>query len=194
MYTKKLFEEILKEKKSQYNEYKLCYIDDIDETIYDYDEESKKIINSPGFDWKKESELFGIPSRRLITIEQPNPEYKEGIHEKVAYFTPSLDLIWGDDWDDVPYEHNACIPYDRDFVDNYSKAIELEIILIPFAINKKYFFKEPKDWSCGCNSCFSVRDINNGVIPWLTIYKDLNKPILIKSEDSIIDFIEKINK
>lgn len=30
-----------------------------------------------------------------------------------AYFTTNFEDVWGDDWDDIPYEHNAGEPYEE---------------------------------------------------------------------------------
>ena len=35
----------------KYREYKLCYVDAISPTVFDYDEKSRKIMSSPDFSW-----------------------------------------------------------------------------------------------------------------------------------------------
>ena len=59
--------------------------------------------------------------------------------------------MWGDDWDDAPYEHNACEPY----ADKHNCACVA--------------WRAPLDEPCeGCfNSSYSVEAINHGVVPWL---------------------------
>ena len=56
--------------------------------------------------------------------------------------------VWGDDWDDRPYEHNAEPPYEYDL---------------------KVMFDG--DWAEPyhgfANSVWSVKDINNGAVAWL---------------------------
>ena len=116
MYITKTIKEILNEGFEKYKDHKLCYIDDIETTYSDWDEESQAIINSPNFSWEKEHEMFGYNSPRLNLKDYPNPDYIEEKQEKYAYFTPiSLDKQWGDDWNDTPFEHNAGIPYDNDY-------------------------------------------------------------------------------
>ena len=68
----------------------------------------------------------------------------------IMYFTSDMASQWGDDWDDVPYEHNASPPYETRttvkkiaFIGDYSESCSL--------------FK---------NSPYSVSDINNGIIHW----------------------------
>ena len=72
------------------------------------------------------------------------------IENNVLYFTSDIDNQWGDDWDDIPYEHNASPPYETSttvkkiaFIGDYSEPCSL--------------FK---------NSPYSVADINNGIIHW----------------------------
>lgn len=137
-------------------ELRLCYIDKIPETFNDWDEESRKIIDSPGFYWKDSENHW-----RLRTKEYPNPEWVEGECEYYAYFTSApLEEQWGDDWNDAPYEHNAGEPYEDE---------GYEIVKIPFAIPSSLEYKFPCDWAWGGNSSFSVEDINGGVIPWISV-------------------------
>ena len=188
MYTTKTISEILKEGFEKYKDYKLCYIDDIETTYSDWDEDSIKIINSPDFSWEKEHEMFGYNSPRLHFKDYPNPDYIEEKQEKYAYFTPiNLDKQWGDDFNDAPYEHNAGIPYD-DYYDENNKKIEFEIIRIPFYFN--YHAKYPCDWG-GCNSPFSVQDINRGVVSWIYLSKKDEYDTLFAG-DSIEKFIKAI--
>lgn len=71
-----------------------------------------------------------------------------------AYFTNvELKDQWGDDWDDIPYEHNAGEPYsDKNNI-------------------KKVYFELPKTYYTPCsntpNSSFSVKDINYGIVAWI---------------------------
>lgn len=74
------------------------------------------------------------------------------IEDNFAYFTSDFDNQWGDDWNDVPYEHNAGFPYDR----------ESEIEVIAFMSN----LSTPAE-RAGINSPYSVKDINNQLTPWL---------------------------
>lgn len=80
-----------------------------------------------------------------------------------AYFTTqNISQQWGDDWDDAPYEHNAETPYE------YTKHDKARG-LAPWIIIKVAFdgdFDQP--CSNRFNSCWCVRDINKGKVPWLT--------------------------
>ena len=101
-----------------------------------------------------------------------NPELKKGTY--VAYFTTiPLEKQWGDDWNDVPYEHNAGIPYD-DIV--YGRDENGKVFVESredFPIYKVYFtpkhdyVRMPEDYSYGGNSPFCVDDINKGAVAWL---------------------------
>ncbi|MDB4312188.1 hypothetical protein N9937_02035 [bacterium] len=73
-----------------------------------------------------------------------------------AYFTDEFDKAWGDDWDDVPYEHNAGHPYGRYFVIMYD--------------NRENGYGIPRSPNHGhLNSPYSVDDINNMHVPWIIV-------------------------
>jgi len=77
-----------------------------------------------------------------------------------AYFTTKeLGEQWGDDWNDVPYEHNAGIPY---MWRNARDKPQWHIFKLAFDSDSAL----PDDW-CGSNSPYSVQAINKGVVPWL---------------------------
>lgn len=95
---------------------------------------------------------------------------------EVFFTTQDITKQWGDDWDDVPYEHNAGFPYsptiyyyadgrkeksERDFNKDGSPKWEL----IRLNIDNK-IFDEPCDTFA--NSPYSVKDINEGKVPWLS--------------------------
>lgn len=69
--------------------------------------------------------------------------------------------VWGDDWDDAPYEHNAGEPYSEikdgiknDYIKIIINCVDYTVILAPC--------------SHTLNSNFSVEDINiRKQIPWL---------------------------
>lgn len=78
-----------------------------------------------------------------------------------AYFTTQpLSEQWGDDWDDVPYEHNAGAPYPPPPV-------------LPDGVTGWRIVKFAWDGSLltpdygVINSPWSVQDINSGLVPWL---------------------------
>lgn len=76
-----------------------------------------------------------------------------------AFFTTQpLDKQWGDDWNDVPYEHNAGRPYEpRKDGDSW------EISKVAFDCDD---LDQPSDQHC--NSPYSVQDINAHAVAWLT--------------------------
>lgn len=88
----------------------------------------------------------------------------------ICYFTEeSLDDVWGDDWDDVPYEHNAGIPN--------TPCLTLLAINVESA-RRGYL-----------NSPYSVEGINNGDVPWLTD-GDNNELYAGATVNEFIQFIE----
>lgn len=69
-----------------------------------------------------------------------------------GYFSfDPLSEVWGDDWDDAPYEHNAGIPYNQS---------------ITLAFNTSEY-KTPADLAYSGNSAYSVEAINSGAVAWL---------------------------
>jgi len=87
--------------------------------------------------------------------------YVDG-EEKFAYFTTQdLDDQWGDDWNDIPYEHNAGLPYlpNKNDID---KGKKWEIVKVAFDGD----LETPSEYY-GLNSPFSVEHIN-GNIAWLS--------------------------
>lgn len=167
-------------------EYKLCYIDKIPKTYSDWSEESKKLINSPEFNWKNEDLKW-----KLRLEEYDNPDFIPESKEYYAYFTPiNLREQWGDDWNDIPYEHNAGRPYDSDNDNN-----KITIILIPFYLNRDYMYPEvkfPEDYG-GSNSPFSVENINLGAVPWIFI-KGKEDSDVIQAGVSPFNFCKIIEK
>lgn len=176
----------------KYKGYKLCYIDAISRKVFDYDEESRKIISSPDFSW--DDYRCGAPKSHLLRMcEQPNPDFVLNEKELMAYFTPaSLDEQWGDDWDDAPYEHNAGIPYDETWVNKERK--EIEILQVPFVV-KSYNFSLPNDFAYSGNSPFAVDDINHGAVAWIYdagCRKTQSRYVAIHGGDDLKTFADKI--
>lgn len=121
------------------NNYKLCYIDSIQQTDFIYDEFAE-------FDKKYK--------------EVPHKDYIKGEQELYAFFTPlELDEQWGDDWNDAPYDCNAGYPYDTD--DNTK---EITIIQVPFVV-KSYNYNLPSAY--GYNTPFCVLDMNQQACAWI---------------------------
>lgn len=79
-----------------------------------------------------------------------------------AYFASvPVGEVWGDDWNDAPYEHNAGNPYD---------AVHRDGVRVPIEIAKVAFdadLETPADIA-GLNSNYSVEQINAKATPWLT--------------------------
>lgn len=172
MYVVKYISDIVKEGLDNYKDYKLCYVDEISKTIFDYDENSKKLMNSKNFTYLNYGHL-------LVYKDYPNPLFIENKQELFAYFTPiNLDDQWGDDWNDSPYEHNSGIPYDS------YKENEITIIKVPF-----YFRDACYPDSNFLNSPFSVQDINRGRVSWIFLNNENNYDS-IYGGDSLEKFIK----
>lgn len=186
-------------------DFKLCYVDEIPKTIFDYRpeirERYKDFISLP---WEKYQEMqWRYPDFKMEDL--PNPDYKAGEFELKAYFTPKhLDEQWGDDYNDIPYEHNAGIPYDdlvletRETPEGLHIATKIEyynIIVVPFCV-RSYSYHLPKDYG-GYNSPFSVDMINAGAVAWIYDASESGK---IKNMTSIHagckldEFIEKLDR
>lgn len=204
---------------AEYKNHKLCYIDDIPKTYWDYTPEAKAYRQTE--EWKEQDRLRAEKLHREGSMssndpefsywanpilrkgsesdDYPNPEYIEGEKELYAYFTPlSLDEQWGDDWDDAPYECNAGEPYDtvtdeveeRDGWKFVTKSHDIVIVRVPFIV-KSWNTMFPKDY--GYNSPFCVRAINHGAVAWM--YDNINdKYVVINAGDSPQVFVEKLKE
>lgn len=166
--------------KEKYRNYKLCYVDDIPETLSELTEESKAWRKSADYRETKKrlqdevkkglrTSIYSYDSPLIYRVhfhDVPNPRFHKGQAELYAYFTDiPLSEQWGDDWDDAPYEHNAGDPYDRIF--GKEPYTEHNIIIVPFYVSHDgYSVKLPRDYVY-CNSPFCVRDINAGAVAWL---------------------------
>lgn len=88
------------------------------------------------------------------------------VDDNVMYFTDNFKGIYGDDWDDAPYEHNAEPPYEWN--DNESDEWNVEHHhghIRKIAFEHHWWIRRPCDGHL--NSPYSVEDINNGAIAWL---------------------------
>ena len=214
-----MYTTIKKEDAVKYDKLKLCYIDEINQTYYDYTPEANAYRETE--EWKEQDRLrteklhrqgfltssdpeFGWGMNRILdrgseTKSYPNPEYIEGRQEYYAYFTPApLNKQWGDDWDDMPYECNAAIPYD-DVYDENGERVEVEIVRVPFYVPYDgWSIRFPKDWGRGDNSPFCVRDINAGAVAWIFSHggeqKSNTDSVAIHAGCSPAEFVEKIDK
>ena len=199
MYIQKTIDEILKDD-VDFSGYKLCYIDRIPETIYDYTPESIEYMNRPEFNWEEEHKKWGYNSPFIHTAEFPNPDFVENEKEYYAYFSEiSLDEQWGDDWDDAPYEHNAGRPYDSDWDADSKKSIEHNILVMPFYIGNtnRYYINFPDSYGGG-NSPWCVQEINHNAVPWIfamTFGKKTKKSsVIINSGIDPVRFIYKLSE
>lgn len=197
MYIIKTIKEILQEK-FIYQGFKLCYIDEIPETIYEYTKESQEYMSRPDYSWEKEYEKWGWNNPNLITEEIPNPDFVKNEMEMYSYFTDiPLSEQWGDDWDDAPYEHNAGRPYDDDLVDN--KRIEHTILMVPFYVSEyteNYSTRFPNSYGGG-NSPWSVDEINLGAVPWIFSMSNARKSkktsVAINAGINPVEFIQLLS-
>ena len=206
-----MYREITKEDilsgKNDYSNYKLCYIDTVAEYFSDWDDDTKKLLESEEYKkWKEEFEAYKKQCiaennyfsynpfhdnpywDRMHMVDYPNPELERG-HYK-AYFTPlPLSEQWGDDWNDAPLDCNAGIPYDdvtdeieeKDGIRFVKKSHEIEILTVVFDADCSF------PWSYGYNSPFCVDDVNKQAVAWMydgktTIHAGINPK----------DFIEKL--
>lgn len=71
------------------------------------------------------------------------------VENGIMYFTDNMEEVHGDDWNDIPYEHNAEEPNE-------------ECINKMIAFRGDCFAKEPCE-----RGNFSVDEINSGAIAWL---------------------------
>lgn len=163
---------------SRYSDYKLCFIESIPRTVYDYTDDAKRIMSTPG---------YTPGSEYLDMINVDNPEYVPGTAELYAYFTPlPLDEQTGPDWNDVPREGFPEAPNDR------VNSEIVDIIRIPCAVHS-YAYYLPYSWWGECP--FSVVDINRGAVAWLYDYNNTTKkPVVLYAGISPAVFVKGLNE
>lgn len=205
-------------------DYKLCYIDDINRTYYDYTPEAKAYRETE--EWKEQDRLreeklhregcmssndpeFSywanpILKRGAECQDYPNPDYIPGEQEMYAYFTPlPLDEQWGDDWNDAPYDCNAGCPYD-DVTDEVKESEKFpglkyvtkshEITIIQVPFKIKSFNTRYPK-DWGYNCPFCVDDINRGAVAWIYDFNYQNKKaVCIHAGINPFDFINKVKE
>ena len=102
------------------------------------------------------------------------------VRDNWAWFTTlPLEDQWGDDWDDVPYQHNAGYPYS-------SNPNSWELTKIAWDGP----FIEPSEWTKG----ISVRFINAGVVPWLRTVTYIEPIITIFAGITLFGFRKRIER
>lgn len=98
------------------------------------------------------------------------------VDECWAWFTTApLDEQWGDDWDDAPYGYNAGGPYAWQ-----SHRGVPQYMLTKIAFDA--YVSEP-----GCPD-LSVQDINNGRLPWVTIWGGHGERVSIPAGTPLSEF------
>jgi len=134
----------------------------------------------------------------FVRIAYEDREDHEPTH--VAYFTsqPIVDQ-WGDDWGDAPYEHNAGPPYAwrpepeglvvlvnmaplNPWIAEVTPVVQRTSLALvadlPYEIREleiRTQLETPAEWACA-NSDLSVRDINTGLVAWLTEARTVCEP------------------
>jgi hypothetical protein len=121
------------------------------------------------------------------------------IDDDDAYFTTQeLTEQWGDDWDDIPYEYNAGLPYEpafRYYMDGRREKLESnwnedgtpkwEIYRLKFELD--YCYGDPGELAPE-NSIYSVEMINRGDTPWISGTSYDGKELHIFAGTSIEEF------
>jgi nucleoside 2-deoxyribosyltransferase len=112
------------------------------------------------------------------------------VRNNFAWFTTRrLDQQWGDDWNDVPYEHNAGDPYE--YGEHDKKAGKP-----PWRL-KRLAYQAPLETpaqAAGGNSSYSVEDINRyQKTPWLTTCGWGDGPtVVVRAGASIDEFKQAV--
>lgn len=83
---------------------------------------------------------------------------KEGNVVRFFYGDDDCQDYWGDDWDDVPYEHNAEMVCER-YVKGY----------IDIALNMNHIVLEPSQSIACFNSPYSKQDMKDRMIPCILV-------------------------
>ena len=114
------------------------------------------------------------------------------IENNKAWFTKlNLPDQYGDDWNDAPYEHNAGRPYDHRYEGNTSIEDPDQLFIL-------YYDGPLCAPSEGViNSRYSIDDINNKQVPWLTQElwgNEPGPPIMIWAGVSVPEFCSLVER
>ena len=127
-----------------------------------------------------------------------NTEYKLCyVYSSFAYFTTqALPEQWGDDWSDRPYETNAGAPYEYQEHDKKEGKKPWKILKVAYDGE----LDEPHDLSHGTTSPYSVQQINQQKVPWLTSFMSVkvehgvHKHVQIYAGASLHEFCKKVQE
>jgi len=128
----------------------------------------------------------------ILRAASPQPPCVNGMDAQLcyvkhgfAYFTTQpINMQWGDDWNDAPYEHNAGEPYGPL---NEKDGRTWQIFKLVYECD----VETPAE-RANSNSHYSVEQINAGAVAWLTADEWANHKTVIKAGTTMRDFIEKI--
>ena len=106
------------------------------------------------------------------------------------WFTNDFEHQWGDDWNDVPYEHNAGEPYEHYLVEDEQ---------IPNTHKCCYIEAAPNvDITTPCSgyldSPYSVEQINNRITPWLILKDRYENDTYVFARDTYFSVIKKLKE
>jgi hypothetical protein len=193
MYKEVRFKDLTPEERSL--RFKLSFVDDIEMTYSDYDEETKRYVETEQY--KRDKERWGWNNPHLRFKSYPSPEYKPWLHTMWAYFSEVKEMgeVQADDANDAPYSCNCSSPYDT----NGNK--EITVLKVPFSVplvGWKLEVKYPNSWPI-LNEPWCMDDINLGCIPWVwarTHYypRRTNKGVSILAGDSPEVFLQKLEE
>lgn len=118
----------------------------------------------------------------MTTIEETTLRlcYVKGAFAYFASMPPGE--VWGDDWNDVPYEHNAGTPYEH--IWRGEEKTTIDVLKVAF----DGWLETPAD-RAGLNSSYSVQSINAGTTPWLYGERyDGTPPVTIMAGATLAEF------
>lgn len=149
--------------------YKLSYIDDIAQTKSIYTPETVEYMKTQKYE--EDKKIYGWNNPRVRFMDVPSKNFIPGYEEYEAFFcqVDNIGEVWGDDFNDIPYEHNSGIPYDDTYGPDGERK-EISVIRVPFALPPNigtYKFDIRFPCTNHLNSPWSTEDINLGAIPWI---------------------------
>lgn len=108
-----------------------------------------------------------------------------------AWFTTaSLNEQWGDDWNDAPYEHNAGTPYE--YAVRHAERGEKPWLV--YRVAWLADLETPADKYRFGNSPWSVEEINDGDVPWLSSPSYEKHQVTIMAGTMLADFINIVRE
>lgn len=110
---------------------------------------------------------------------------------RLVFTSSDVGEVWGDDWDDAPYEHNCGDPYNNKDCTYKLYTLYLYIPVNPNKYADTIEILTPMNGYL--NSPYSVEDINKKKVPWIRINRGCEEVVSIFAGETLSQVLKKLN-